>query len=145
MSRSTKSLFSVLAAIAATAVFATPGFGEGYVSPDSVIASSESSKSGDTEGYVSPDSIMANSADAGGVTASGAEPPSKQDLYGPTTTSITDAGTPDPAPEPVVQANDGFDWGDAAVGGAISLGLAAMAAFALSLTRQRRPGIQPSA
>jgi hypothetical protein len=138
-------MLSIVAALAAMAAFAAPGFAEGYVSPDSVIANSESSTGGDTEGYVSPDSIMAGSAAAGGVKAS-TEEPSKQDLYGPTTTaSITDDGTPGPGPEPVVQPNDGFDWGDAAVGGAIALGLAAMGAFALSLARQRRPRMQPSA
>ena len=89
------------------------------------------------------DSIMANSAAAGSVTASREEPPRSR-TAGPTTmASITHDGTSDLGPELVVQPNDGFDWGDAAVGGADRLGLAGAGMF--TGASARRPRMQPSA
>jgi hypothetical protein len=95
--------------------------GSGYVSPDSIVAVSESKPVGSSDslagsGYRSPDSIVAVSG-----------PPAD-------TTFVS---------SPPNSSDDGFDWVSALLGAGAALALSALAAAAL-LTVRRRTTITPS-
>jgi hypothetical protein len=170
MTRSTKSLFSTITVVAAMAATAVPAMGDGYSSVSSIVGDGSSSSGGYSsptalvgagpaesskpEGYSSPTALV---GDPGPATAS------KPEGYSSPTALVGDPGTvseptfstpaailgPEGVPEPAPQLvssdpSDGFDWGDAAIGSAIGLGLAAMLGAALIVARRRRPGVQPS-
>ena len=155
MTRSTKSLITIVSVFASLAATAVPAMADGYSSLSSIVGDESS-----TSGYSSPTAI---------VGASSSDESSKPDGYSSPTALLGD-GTQAPAPaaettfassspnailgsdglgeptgSPVSSSpSDGFDWGDAAIGSAVGLGLAAMLGVALIVTRRRRPGVQPS-
>lgn len=132
MTRSTRSLITVIAVLATTAVFA-PIAGADYSSVSSLVGGSD-----ETAGYSSPNAIL---ADSGEVVAP------QGDAAFSTVSSITgsDPVTASPPQLASSASGDGFDWGDASIGAAAGVSLAALLGLALMGTRRRhRPQVQPS-
>ncbi len=152
MTRNTKSLFSILAVLATTAAIAPSAMADGYSSPSSIVGDQQPS----TSGYSSLSSIVGDGSSASpsrdyssvaSITGDGGQTPaapSRTIASSPSAILGADGvgeATPSAAGSP---ASDGFNWGDAAIGGAVGLALAAMVGAALIVTRRRRPGMQPS-
>jgi hypothetical protein len=145
MTRSTKSLITILAAVGAMAATAVPAMGEGYSSPSSIVGPVPSTNASSSapvtdHGYSSPAALV-------GDGSTGSSEPAQSTFSGNTPAAILGAdGIPEPSPQLVSSdPSDGFDWGDAAIGSAVGLGLAALLGTALVTSRRRRGAtVQPS-
>jgi hypothetical protein len=122
MTRSTKSLFSILAVLTATAATAVPAMGD-------------SSFIGSPDAIVRADDVGGPSPQADGGTSS---------FIGSPDALVRAEGIGSSSPQIVANSNDGFDWGDAAIGSAIGLVLAGLLGAAITITRRRGGTVQPS-
>jgi hypothetical protein len=132
MTRSTRSLLSIVAAVGALGALA-PVAAADYSSVNSLVGGGDESS-----GYSSPNAILANGGDAVAPQGSGEFS---------TVSSITGSEPVTVSPPQLASSasDDGFDWGDASIGAAIGVSLAALLGLALMANRRRhQPQVQPS-
>lgn len=159
MTRTRKAFISVLAAGAMTMAITASAVAADYSSVNALVGD-QSSVAAEPSGYSSPNAIVGDDAAVGSptdhssVTAiMGDRKPSQG---GPVSTVASDSPSslnsivgPDdvtsasPLSPPSASSSDGFDWGDALLGAAITLGLALTIALLLGTT-QRRTRVEPS-
>jgi hypothetical protein len=131
MTRSTRSLLSIVAVLASTAALA-PVAGADYSSANALVGGDDQSPA-----YSTPNAILADDGNAAGP---------RIDEGFATVSSITGSdpvtvSSPQLASTP---SDDGFDWGDASIGAAIGVSLAALLGLALMTTRRRHgTAVQP--
>ena len=141
MTRSTKTLISITAVVASLAASAVPAIAadrQGRDLPSSALFS-------DADAIPSDRSLPSTAL----FSDSGSYVPSDDRLPSAALFSDSDAlPAPDPADvvgTPVTTSADGFDWGDALIGTAVGVGLAALLGFAVGVNRRRtRHTVQPS-
>jgi hypothetical protein len=152
MTRSTRSLLSIVAVVGALGALA-PVAGADYSSVNSLVGGNDQGS-----GYSSPNAILADAGDAAGPridegfasvsSITGGEPVASPDEGTfATVSSITGSDPVTVSPPQLASSppDEGFDWGDASIGAAIGVSLAALLGLALMATRRRqRTAVQPS-
>jgi hypothetical protein len=139
MTRSTRSMLSIVAVLAGTAALA-PVAGAGYYVEGAVGNSAGDEQS---SGYSSSNSIVGPSAPV--TQAEEAAASANQNRH------IRDGSRAEPfvpwvSGQPPAVADDGFDWGDASIGAATAVAIALLMGLALVSTRRRhRTAVQPTA
>jgi hypothetical protein len=132
MTRSTRSLISIVAVLGALGALA-PIAAAHYASVNSPVGAGD-----EGSGYSSPNAILADSGDAVAPQGNGEFS---------TVSSITGSEPVTVSPRQLASSpsDDGFDWGDASIGAAIGVSLAALLGLALMANRRRhQPQVQPS-
>jgi hypothetical protein len=130
MTRTTTTLISVLAAGAMALAFGSVAMASDYSSVSATVGA-PTEDAGQAEAYSSPAALV------GGGEAGSAEG-SLTAIMG------SDGVTSAPVPEATVAtSSDSFDWTDALIGGAVSLGLA-LTTFLLVGAMRRRTRVEPS-